>query len=153
MVARWVLSAALLLALATPAFASCHDDIQDMKPKIDSIKHSSPARYALALMWWGKATEAQGGSEVECLNFLTRAERALTEELPELADCTGANAGLARCNPGYGPIQAVQPVTAGIDGLGLGGSFGGVNGNFGGSGSVGSPTQGGNGQASGAVRQ
>jgi hypothetical protein len=157
MVARWLLAAALLLPLTSPAFANCSDDIKDMKPKIDHIKYASPGRYALALGWWGKATEASGGSEVECLNFLTRAERALTQPLPEIADCTGANAALARCQGYYGPVQAVQPAAVGIDVWGPGGNInvgGNNNGTFGSNsgGGVGSSTQGTNGEPSENVR-
>jgi hypothetical protein len=116
MVARWLLCAALLLPLAAPAHAACRDDVQDLKPRIDRIKTASPARYFLALRWWGKAQEASTGSEVECFNYLARAQRSLNEQLPQVADCLGSNAYLPQCQNNAAP--AVQPVTATAAGLG-----------------------------------
>lgn len=148
MVARWLLCVALLLPLAAPAHAMCRDDIQDLKPRIDRIKTASPPRYALALKWWGRAQEAEAGSEVECLNYLTRARRALIEQQPQIADCLGANAYLPQCQNGGGP--GVQPVTATAAGLG------GADGSFGNTGNilgtVGSTLQTSNPEATGAER-
>ena len=66
---------AALALLSTPAGASCQDDIQDMKPRIDRLKNSEPQRYMLATRWWGRAVEAQPGSETECTNFIERHAR------------------------------------------------------------------------------
>lgn len=150
MVARWLLCAALLLPLAAPAHAACRDDVTDLKPRIDRIKTASPQRYYIALKWWGRAQEAEGGSEVECLNYVARARRALIEQLPQIADCLGANAYLAQCqNPGG--AGAAQPVTAaglgGNPGFGPVGQLGG-----GGGGLVGSTTQTNSVQATGTDR-
>jgi len=124
MVARLMLAAAVLLSLSTQAQALCRDELKEVKTKIDHIKISSPQRYAIALKWWGNAMEAQAGSEVECLNYLTQAKRALTAPEPQVADCNGPNAYLPTCQNGaYG---AVQPVTAFTDPLlGLNGGGGG----------------------------
>lgn len=130
MVARWLLCAALLLPFASPAHALCRDDINELKPRIDRIQRISPDRYYLSLKWFGRAVEAEPGSETECLNYLARARRALTEQLPQVADCLGSNAYLPQCtNPGAagGPVAAAA---------GLGGPNWpyGVNGQFGGGG-------------------
>ncbi len=97
MVARALLSAALLLSVSTQAQALCRDDLKDLKPRIDHAKPTTPQRYWLALRWWGRALEAEPGSEVECLNFVARARKALSEPLPQAADCTGANAYTPGC--------------------------------------------------------
>ncbi len=125
MVARWMLCAALLLSLSTPAHALCRDDLKELQPRIDRLKKASPARYGLAIQWLGRAQEAEPGSEVECLNFAARARRALIEQIQEAADCLGANASLAQCRGGGGGVQAVTATAAGLGGDG---GFGGVNG-------------------------
>ncbi len=117
MVARIALCAAVLLALSAPAHALCRDDLTQLKPRIDQIKTASPQRYFLALKWWGRAQQAEPGSEVECLSFAARARKALTEPIPDIATCTGPNAYLPNCEngvvqygapgmaPGAGPVQ------------------------------------------------
>lgn len=137
MVARTALCAALLLGFTAHAHALCRDDLSELKPRIDHVKNSSPQRYALALKWWGRAQEAEPGSEVECLNFAARVRKALTEPIPEIASCAGPNAYLPNCQngvlqngnmgmpPGGGPmlpiggggagngVTAVAPLTSG----------------------------------------
>ena len=96
-----LLSAAVML-LSTEAHAMCRDDIKDMKPRIDRLKNSEPQRYNLALRWWGRAQEAEPGSEVECSNFIDRARKAMIMPIDQAANC-GANAGAtyqARCAQG-----------------------------------------------------
>lgn len=130
MVARTLLGAALLLSLSlsTEAQALCRDDLQDVKTKIDEAKTVNPERYGLALKWWGRAQEAEPGSEVECLNFLAQARKSLSDPLPDVPGCTAANAGLPNCNGvaqnGMGFIQVVPvgPVQA----IGGGGGGGGA---------------------------
>ncbi len=120
MVARAVLSTALLLSLASQAQALCRDDLHDLKPRIDHAKAASPERYRLALKWWGRAVEAEPGSEVECLNFAARARKALSEPLPELADCAGPNAYLPMCQNGLAQGGGGPALPIGV-GAGLGG--------------------------------
>ncbi len=160
MVAKTILCAALLLCLSTQAHALCRDDLADVKTRIDRLKTTSPPRYALALKWWGRAVEAEPGSEVECLNFLAMARKAVSLPLVEIADCVGPNAYLPNCHDGnwqtgfvgQGPAGPVVP----IDGGGGNGvapvapvTQGGGNTSFGG---AGSPGGGGNTQATGQQR-
>jgi len=96
-----LLSAAILL-LSTEAQAMCRDDIKELKPRIDRLKNSEPQRYNLAMRWWGRAQEAEPGSELECSNFIDRARKAMIMPIDQAANC-GANNGAtyqARCAPG-----------------------------------------------------
>jgi hypothetical protein len=96
-----LLSAAVLL-LSTQAQAMCRDDIKELKPRIDRLKNSEPERYNLAKRWWGRAQEAEPGSETECSNFIDRTRKALIMPIGQAENC-GANAGAtyqARCGPG-----------------------------------------------------
>jgi hypothetical protein len=118
-----MLCAALAL-LSTPAQARCRDDIQDMKPRIDRIKNADPERYQLATRWWGRAVEAEPGSELECSTFIERAHKALT--MPMADSCNGANANLARCAHGGFGAGYGGPGAAGAGaGFALGGGGGG----------------------------
>jgi hypothetical protein len=130
MVVKPLLCAALLLAFSTEAHALCRDDLKDLRPRIDNVKLSEPQRYQLALTWWGRAQEAEPGSESECLNFLSQARKALFGSLPVLANCNGPNAYLPNCqqnldlanvNGGFAPVGPVQALDAG----GIGGGGGG----------------------------
>jgi hypothetical protein len=149
MVAKIILCAALLLSLVTPARALCRDDLKDIKPRIDRLKTASPQRYFLALKWYGRAIEAEPGSEVECLNFLAMTRKAVTEPITEIAGCVGPNAYLPNCqvggpqNPNLGPegMGPVAPLT--------GGGGNGRTSSFGAAGSVGA---GGNSEATGTGR-
>ncbi|HKW55647.1 MAG TPA: hypothetical protein VJO12_18300 [Stellaceae bacterium] len=96
-----LLSAAVML-LSTQAQAMCRDDIKELKPRIDRLKNSEPQRYFLAERWWGRAVEAEPGSELECSNFIDRARKAMIMPIDQAANC-GANAGAtyqARCAQG-----------------------------------------------------
>ena len=96
-----LLSAAILL-LSTEAQAMCRDDIKALKPRIDRLKNSEPERYVLAMRWWGRAQEAEPGSESECSNFIDRTRKALIMPIDQAENC-GANNGAtyqARCAPG-----------------------------------------------------
>ncbi|HZB93404.1 MAG TPA: hypothetical protein VE397_18295 [Stellaceae bacterium] len=128
-VARTLFCAALLLslALATEARALCRDDLPDVKERIDGTKAANPQRYGLALKWWGRAQEAQPGSEVECLNFLAQARKALADPLPTPA-CTSPNPDLPNCNGdgpngmGFAQVVPVGPVQS-LGGAGVGAVF------------------------------
>jgi hypothetical protein len=128
MITRTALFASLIMSLSVEAHALCRDDLKDLKPHIDQIKTSDPQRYWLAEKWYGRALEAEPGSEVECLNFVARSQKALQEPLPTLADCTGTNANLAQCQNGGGVGAAyggpIQPFGVG----GIAGAGGGVGG-------------------------
>jgi hypothetical protein len=140
MMVKSALCAGMLLLLSAPAHALCRDDLKDLKPRIDHARTASPQRYYLALKWWGRAQEAEPGSEVECLNFLAKARKALFGPLPEIAACDQPNTYLPACQNG-GRINAdtaIGPVGP-IDMLGGGG--GGVP--FHPPGSVGGPDPGG----------
>lgn len=120
MVLRMALGAAALVALSTQAQAMCKDDLDALKPRIEHLKTADPQRYSLAERWWGRALEAQPGSEVECLNFVARARKALTDPVPEIADCTGPNALLPNCqgpvrtgDMGVGPAGPVEAIGGG----------------------------------------
>jgi hypothetical protein len=120
MVAKSLLCAAVLLAFSTEAHALCRDDIKDLQATMEHMKYSAPQRYQLALAWWGKALEAEPGSETECLNFLTQARKALFGPLPVLTNCDATNAYLPECHqnvPYDGFVQPVGPVQA-IGGVG-----------------------------------
>jgi hypothetical protein len=148
MVAKSLLCAAVLLAFSTEAHALCRDDLKDLQATIEHMKYSAPQRYQLGLAWWGRAQEAEPGSETECLNFLAKARKALFGPLPVLANCDATNAYLPECqnvqqgNDGF--VQAVGPVQA----LG-GGGGGGANAPFT---PPGSPTQQGPTEATGTDR-
>jgi hypothetical protein len=92
-----VLCAALAL-ISAQAQARCRDELQDMKPRIDRLKHTQQQRYYLALRWWGRALEAEPGSELECSNFLERARKALTMPMEQADNC--ATTYQPRCAPG-----------------------------------------------------
>jgi hypothetical protein len=123
MIARMAIFASLIMSLSVGAHALCRDDLKDLKPRIDQTKVGNPQRYWLAEKWYGRALEAEQGSEVECLNFAARAEKALREPLPTAADCTGTNANLAQCQNGggVGPAYGAPMQTFGIAGGGGGG--------------------------------
>ncbi|HUC69392.1 MAG TPA: hypothetical protein VMA53_28495 [Stellaceae bacterium] len=129
MIARTALFASLFLSLSAQAHALCRDDLQDLKPRIDQTKVGNLQRYWLAEKWYGRALEAEPGSESECLNYVARAEKALRDPLPAAADCTGTNANLAQCqNNGVGGAYGgpTQPFAFGAGGLGGGGGGGGA---------------------------
>lgn len=125
MLAKPVLYAILLLSLSVPAHALCRDDLKELKPRIDHVRTSNPPRYFLALKWWGRAVEAEPGSEVECLNFLAKARKALLAPLPDIPGCTGPNAYLPSCqnggivnaDQGLGPMGPVQSLGNGGGGV------------------------------------
>lgn len=119
-----MLCAALAL-LSTQAQALCRDDLKDMKPRIDRLKNSDPQRYMLATRWWGRAVEAEPGSETECTNFVDRARKALAMPM-EANNCNGANAHLMRCAQGAGAYGGPGAAGAGA-GFALGGGGGGGN--------------------------
>jgi hypothetical protein len=102
MITRTAIFTSLIMSLSVGAHALCRDDLKDLKPRIDQAKVGNLQRYWLAEKWYGRALEAEPGSEVECLNFVARAEKALREPLPAAADCTGTNANLAQCQNGGG---------------------------------------------------
>src|SRR6185312_14842785 len=97
MLARPVLYAILLLSLSVPAHALCRDDLKELRPRIDHVRTSNPPRYYLALKWWGRAVEAEPGSEVQCLNFPAKARNARSAPLPEPPACASPNAYLPSC--------------------------------------------------------
>jgi hypothetical protein len=153
MVAKLVVCAAVLLAFSAEAHALCRDDIKDVQATMEHMKYSAPQRYQLALAWWGKAQEAEPGSETECLNFLAQARKALFGPLPVLANCDATNTSLPECQNvqgNYGVVQptgAVQALGGGGGGAALGG--GGANTPFT---PPGSPTQPGPTEATGTDR-
>jgi hypothetical protein len=125
MIARTAIFTSLIMSLSVGAHALCRDDLKDLKPRVDQAKVGNLQRYWLAEKWYGRALEAEPGSEVECLNFVARAEKALRDPLPAAADCTGTNANLAQCQNGggLGPAYyggAMQPIGIG-GGVGVGG--------------------------------
>src|SRR5713101_4934822 len=126
---RLLMLCAALALVSTQAQARCRDDIQDMKPRIDRIKNAEPQRYWLAMRWWGRAVEAEPGSELECTTFVERARKALAMPM-EANDCNGANAYAPRCaHGGAGGAAYGGPGAAGAGGgfaLGGGGGWLGV---------------------------
>ncbi len=128
MLAKSLFCIVLLLSLASEAKALCRDDLKELKPRIDRLRTIDPPRYYLAVKWWGRALEAEPGSESECDNFLSRARKALFEPLPQVAGCDGPNAYLPACRNGGvgmgGDGGAVMPI--GGTALGAGGGGGGA---------------------------
>jgi hypothetical protein len=122
-----MLCAALVL-MSTQAQALCRDDIKNMKPRIERIKNSDPQRYYTAEKWWGRAVEAEPGSELECSNFLERAQKAMTMPLQQADNCNGANAYQARCLQGGKPGGAPGYAAPGVGNFALGGGGGGGGG-------------------------
>jgi hypothetical protein len=120
MIARMAIFMSLIMSLSVEAHALCRDDLKDLKPRIDQAKVGNSQRYWLAEKWYGRALEAEPGSEVECLNFVARAEKALRDPLPAAADCTGTNANLAQCQNGggVGPAYSAPMQTFAIGGGG-----------------------------------
>jgi hypothetical protein len=125
MILRTVIFTSLIMSLSVEAHALCRDDLKDLKPRIDQAKVGNLQRYWVAEKWYGRALEAEPGSEVECLNFVARAEKALREPLPAAADCTGTNANLAQCQNGGGVGPAYG---APMQPFGIGGGVGGGGG-------------------------
>ena len=123
---RLLMLCAALALVSTQVQARCRDDIQDMKPRIDRIKNAEPQRYWLAMRWWGRAVEAEPGSELECTTFVERARKALAMPM-EANDCNGANAYAPRCaHGGAGGAAYGGPGAAGAGGgFALGGGGGG----------------------------
>lgn len=119
-----VLCAALTL-VSTQAQALCRDDLQDMKPRIDRIKNSEPQRYWLAMRWWGRAVEAEPGSELACANFVERARKALAQPMEQANNCNGANAYLPRCAHGGNAAYGGPGAAGAGGGFALGGAGGG----------------------------
>ncbi|HWG78420.1 MAG TPA: hypothetical protein VN681_01530 [Stellaceae bacterium] len=131
---KLLLLSATFLLLSTEAQAMCRDDIKEMKPRIDRLKNSEPQRYYLAMRWWGRAQEAEPGSETECSNFIDRARKAMIMPIDQAANC-GANAGAtyqARCAPGGGNM-------GGNYGGGPGFAYGPIGGGGGGGGGAAAP--------------
>ena len=127
---RFLLLSAAALLLSTEAQAMCRDDIKELKPRIERLKNSEPQRYKLALRWWGRAVEAEPGSESECSNFVDRTRKALIMPIDQAENC-GANGGAtyqARCAPGGGNMGG------GFGGGGPGFAFGPAGGGGGGGG-------------------
>jgi hypothetical protein len=125
MITRTAIFMSLIMSLSVEAHALCRDDLKDLKPRIDQAKVGNSQRYWLAEKWYGRALEAEPGSEVECLNFVARAEKALRDPLPAAADCTGTNANLAQCQNGggVGPAYSAPMQTFAIGGgVGAGGA-------------------------------
>jgi hypothetical protein len=122
MIARTLVLASIMLPLSAQAHALCREDLNDLQPRIDHAKVVNLPRYYLAEKWFGRALEVEQYSEVECLNFVARAKKALEEPLPVAADCTGANANTPQCqNGGVGAYGGPQPFE-------MGGGFGGGGG-------------------------
>jgi hypothetical protein len=138
-----IFASALMLLMATQVHAACRDDLKDIKPRIDHMKIVDKGRYDLASLWWGRAREAEAGSESACLNFLAKARKALYASLTEL--CDGPNFNLPQCRNGgvafgesrplgdigasgggggggaatpVGPVMATQPVSPPCGGCG-----------------------------------
>jgi hypothetical protein len=108
MVAKIALCAALVLAAPIAAHAMCRDDIHDIKPRIDHEKIVDLQRYYLALKWFGKAQDAEPASEVDCLNDLARARKALREPIPGAGG--GGSEEPVMAIGGNGAPQSVLPV-------------------------------------------
>lgn len=125
MLAKPLLCIALLLSLASEAHALCRDDLKELKPRIDRLKTVDPPRYYLAVKWWGRALEAEPGSESECDNFLARARKAMFEPLPQVGGCDGPNAYLPACRNGGMGMGGAGGGAMPIGGAGLGGGGGG----------------------------
>jgi hypothetical protein len=117
MVAKPLLCAVLLLGFSSEAHALCRDDLKDLRPAIDHMKYSDPQRYAWAISWWGKAQEAEPGSETECLNFLAQARKALHDPIAAVVSCQGPNAYLPNCQTvlqgGFAPVGPAQALEVG----------------------------------------
>jgi len=138
-----ILCAALAL-VSTEAQALCRDELKDMKPRIDRLKNSEPQRYTLAMRWWGRAQEAEPGSELECSNFVERARKALIMPMEQANDCNGTNAWQPRCAQG-GNMAGAGGYGGPAGNFALGGGGGGGGGGaapvpFTPPGSVGSPS-------------
>jgi hypothetical protein len=129
-IARSFLGALALLLVSTEAGALCRDDLKDLKPRIDHMKAVNLTRYQLALKWWGRAQEAEPGSESACVNYLTRAKKALFDPLLEVNNCYGPNAYLPQCQnggqPQGGPAYALPALGNAGGGGGGGGGPGGA---------------------------
>jgi hypothetical protein len=125
MIARMAVFAGLVMSLSVQAHAMCKDDIQDLLPRVNHAKAVDLQRYALVEKWYGRALEVEPDSEIECLNFIARAKKALEEPLPATADCTGPNANTPQCQGGAvggGFGGAIPPFgVAGVGGAGGGG--------------------------------
>ena len=119
-VAKIPIFSAVFLLMAHQAFASCKDDLQELRPRVERLKTSNKERYAVANKWSSLATEVEPTDEVECHNYYLRAARSLSQPLEEVKNCLGPNTKLPRCAAppaapaGVNPDRApTGPVTAG----------------------------------------
>jgi hypothetical protein len=101
-----VLALTLGVMATGAASAECKDDIASLQAKVAAQQSltgatdtSTRAGYATAKSWIAKAIDVEPVSELECLNDLARARKALataSQTLPEEAQRQG-------------PVQPVQP--------------------------------------------
>jgi hypothetical protein len=106
-----------LLLVPQGAQALCRDEIKELQPRIERLKHSDPQRYQLAMRWWGKAVEEQAGSESQCDMYVTRTRKVLSQSAEQVAQCKGPDLDPAHCDAAGNPLPAFRPPA----GLGLGG--------------------------------
>src|SRR5690348_12651083 len=122
----WFAGIAVFL-LWSPADASCRDDLDALKPRIERMKNTNKDRYGLASKWYNKAVEADETSdEAGCYNDYIRASRALTQPLPQVGGCVGPNAYLPQCNAPGNRGAANGGVPAPVLGGAMGGGGGGA---------------------------
>jgi hypothetical protein len=96
-VAKILIFCAVSLLMAHQAHASCKDDLQELKPRLERIKNSNKERYAVANKWSNLANDSEPTDEVQCHNDYLRALKALTQPLEEVKNCLGPNTTLQRC--------------------------------------------------------
>jgi hypothetical protein len=117
-----------LALTCSQAWASCQDNLQDIRPRVDNLKFSNKPRYLIADRWWVLAQEAAPLDEVQCLNFYARVVKALNEPIPQVNNCLGPNAYLPQCEgagAGQAFVQGTQFGGGGVIGAAIGGVGGG----------------------------
>jgi hypothetical protein len=132
-----ILCCALALTCSQAAWASCQDDLQQIRPRVDNLKFSNKPRYAIANRWWVLAQEDAPKDEVGCLNYYARVVKAINEPIAEINNCIGPNQYLDRCQA-TGPGGVGQGMNFGTE-VGMAGGGGAVGGGGGATGPVGAP--------------
>jgi hypothetical protein len=143
-----VICCALALTCSQAAWASCQDDLQRIRPRVDNLKFSNKPRYVIANRWWALGQEDAPKDEVGCLNYYAKVVKALNEPIAQIDNCIGPNQYLDRCQAG-GPGAAGPGMNFGGEvgmaggGAAVGGAGGGAVGGAGGGavGPVGSAAQ------------
>jgi hypothetical protein len=125
-----ILAAATAIAIASAqAHGACRDDISAVRDSIYRYHHIDQGRFSAALHWLNLAVEYEPADEVSCLNYLAKARKVLTAQLPP-PDCNVKDGPLPPECPTIGFASPDAPFvflpSSSIGGVGGGGGGGGT---------------------------